>query len=58
MKTWTERLEGIIAFIESGNGFAKAKAKRELEEMAKEADTYMAFKKLGKIIYEGTNNPT
>jgi len=38
MKTWTERLEGIIAFIESGNGIAKAKAKKELKEMAVEID--------------------
>jgi len=38
MKTWTERLPGIIAFIESGNGIAKAKAKKELEKMAEEAD--------------------
>lgn len=52
MKTWTERLEGIIAFIENGNGIAKAKAKKELKEMAEEADTYRAFKKLGKIIYK------
>jgi hypothetical protein len=40
MKTWTERLEGIIAFIESGNGLAKKKAKKELEEMAVLADEY------------------
>lgn len=52
MKTWTEKLEGIIAFIESGNGFAKAKAKKELEEMAKEADDYKIWKKDVKSIFE------
>lgn len=57
MKTWTERLPGILAFIESGNGFAKKKAEKELEEMAAAADTYIAFKKLGKKIYERTYNP-
>jgi len=43
MKTWTEKLPGIIAFIESGNGLAKAKAKKELEKMAKEADIIKKF---------------
>jgi len=38
MKTWTERLPRIIAFIESGNGLAKKKAKEELEKMAIQAD--------------------
>jgi len=45
MKTWTERLPGIIAFIESGNGIAKAKAKKELERMAITADRYEINKK-------------
>jgi len=38
MKAWTERLPGILAFIESGNGIAKAKAIKELEKMAVLAD--------------------
>lgn len=38
MKTWTERLPEIIAFIESGNGIAKHKAKKELGRMADLAD--------------------
>lgn len=38
MKTYLEKLPGLLAFIESGNGIAKKKAKKELEEMAKKAD--------------------
>jgi len=53
MKTWTERLPGIIAFIESGNGLAKAKAKKELEKMAKEADACkVVWKELLKNLLE------
>lgn len=52
MKTWTEKLEGIIAFIESGNGLAKIKAKKELEKMAEDADIYMALRKSIKIIQQ------
>jgi len=51
MKTYLEKLPGLLAFIESGNGIAKKKARKELEEMAKEADLYAAFKALGKKIY-------
>jgi len=46
MKTWAERLDGIIAFIESGNGLAKIKAKKELEEMAVLADFAKNIKKI------------
>lgn len=46
MKTWTEKLPGIIAYIESGNGIAKAKAKKELEKMAIDADISNHFKYL------------
>lgn len=45
MKTWTERLPGIIAFIESGNGLAKLKAKKELEKMAFRADKLKIIEK-------------
>lgn len=46
MKTYLEKLPELLAFIESGNGIAKQKAKKELEEMAKEADAMGLLKKI------------
>jgi len=53
MKTWTDRLEGIVAFIESGNRYAKAKAKKELEKMATLADK--CKEKIMKLYYFNPN---
>jgi len=43
MKTWNERLPGMLAFIEFGNGFAKKKAEEEFDEMSILADEYKSL---------------
>jgi len=53
MKTWTERLPGIIALIESDNGLDKAKAKKELEDIIELADIFRdGYIKIHKMFLE------